>query len=185
MVILGSRFITPQISKVLINNKSAAYFLDIALFIIVFLLVTKAGRYFKMMILMGGYRSIKMSDEQIQRALNKAWEYKKTGKYAKALKIYDKIYNALIKKAADHTRKIDGTVIDEGTTRKIIMEYFKEADKSLKQDNVACTILNNMGVIFAELGDKKTAKKYFEESVKLTPERLNYQDPLIGLKNLE
>lgn len=51
LVILGSRFIMPQISKVLIDNKSAASFLDIALFIIVVLLVTRAGRYFKINIL--------------------------------------------------------------------------------------------------------------------------------------
>ena len=120
----------------------------------------------------------------IQEILNKAWEYKKSGKLSEALDLYNKAYDYLIKEAIKSAKKSSDTVVDEKNTRKIMPKYFVEAEKYLKKDDVVCVILNNMGVIFAELGDKENAKKYFKESIKLTPDKLNYQNPHIGLKNL-
>ena len=121
----------------------------------------------------------------IQEILNKAQEHKKLGELSEALDLYNQAYDFLIKEATQSAKKTSGTTVDEGSTRKIMPKYFVEAEKYLKNDNVVCIILNNMGVIFAELGDKKNAKKYFEESIKLTPNKLNYQNPHVGLKSLE
>ena len=121
----------------------------------------------------------------LQELLNKAWELKKEGKFIEALDFYNKAYDILIKESVDYAKNFEGSEINEGKTRKVMPKFFNKADEYLKKDNVICTILNNMGVIFAELGDKKTAKKYFEESIKFTPPKVDYPDPKVGLKELE
>lgn len=42
-----------------------------------------------------------------------------------------------------------------------------------------------MGTIFAELGDKNTAKKMFEQAIDLTPDGIEYNDPKIALEELQ
>ena len=116
-----------------------------------------------------------MKDKIFQKKFVKAWNYKKEKKFVKATELYVELYRQLIKDALEHFK---GTSKSETGDRKRVEEY-------LKGDNLACTILNNIGVIFAEIGDKKSAKKYFEESIKLTPTRLDYQNPKIGLKELK
>ncbi len=125
-----------------------------------------------------------MDDQKMQKILNDARAYKKEGKFTKALELYDEVYNHLIKEAADYARSFEGPGIDNGDTRKVMPQFFNKADEYLKRDNRACTILNNMGVIFAEIGDKETAKKYFNESIKYIPDGLNYQNPHTSLENL-
>lgn len=123
------------------------------------------------------------SDEDLQKKVNLAWQYKKNGKLLEGLGIYNQIYSFICKEAADHVRT--NNVVDEGNTRKILPSYFSEADKYLKQGSFAYLIANNMGTIFAELGDKENAKKMFEESIRLTPNNIEYSDPKIGLEELK
>ncbi|MEK7566707.1 MAG: tetratricopeptide repeat protein [Patescibacteria group bacterium] len=119
-----------------------------------------------------------------QEKFNKAWELKKQGKCSDALKLYNELYGRLIKDANKYARSFEGSVIDKGNTRKLMPQLFRKTDEYLKRDNLACAILNNMGVIYEELGDRDTAKKYFEESIRLTPDNLNYPNPKIGLEEL-
>lgn len=125
------------------------------------------------------------SNEDLQDKINRAHKYKEEGKLIESIGTYNQVYDFYIKEATEFARRSDNAIVNKGTTRKINPEYFLEAEKYLKRDNVVCTILNNMGVIFAELDDKENAKKYFEEAIKLTPNGLDYQEPKIGLKNLE
>ncbi|MCG2809011.1 MAG: hypothetical protein L6275_01555, partial [Candidatus Portnoybacteria bacterium] len=96
-----------------------------------------------------------MTDKIFQEKFNKAWQYKKEGKFSDAIKLYDELYNQLIKEATEYARNFNGSQIDEGETRKVMPQFFNKADEYLKRDDLTCTILNNMGVIFAELGDKE------------------------------
>jgi hypothetical protein len=125
------------------------------------------------------------SDDDLQNKVNQAQKYKKEGKLVEAMGIYNQVYDHFIKEACKVARKLENTVQDTETTRTINPEYFSAGEKYLKRDKTVCTILNNMGVIFAELNDKENSKKYFMESIKLTPDGLDYQNPKIGLKNLE
>lgn len=120
----------------------------------------------------------------LQDLINKAWDLKKEGKLIETLDFYNKAYDILIRESVDYAKNFGGSEINEGKTRKVMPQFFNKADEYLKKDNVVCTILNNMGVIFAELGDKETAKKYFQESIKFTPENFDYSNPHIGLKEL-
>ena len=99
--------------------------------------------------------------------------------------MYQELHDQLVDEAGEHARQIPGTRVDEGDTRKIMPSLFTETEKYLRQDNAFCTILNNMGVIYAETGDKESARRCFEDSIKFTPEGMDYSNPKIGLKELE
>lgn len=115
-----------------------------------------------------------MKDSAFQEKFNQAWELKKRGKFTDAMSLYSELYEQLIRDAFEHTGGSTGTETQDNIK---VIEY-------LKGDNLACTILNNMGVILAEAGNKESARKYFEESIKHIPDGVNYQNPIIGLKEL-
>ncbi len=116
-----------------------------------------------------------MEDSTFQEKFNQAWELKKRGEFSDSMKLYSELYEQLILDAFEHMGGSVGLPIDD----KI------KVDEYLKENNLACTILNNMAVILAEAGNKDSAKKYFKASIKLIPNGLDYQDPIIGLKELE
>ena len=58
-------------------------------------------------------------------------------------------------------------------------------DVFLKTNFLCCQIKNNLGVCRAELGDLKGAIEAFNESIKFTPSGLDYQAPIIALKEIE
>jgi tetratricopeptide (TPR) repeat protein len=64
---------------------------------------------------------------------------------------------------------------------KINIEY----DVFLKTNFLCCQIKNNLGVCRAELGDLQGAIEAFNESIKFTPGGLDYQAPIIALKEIE
>ncbi len=110
-----------------------------------------------------------------QEKINKAWELKNDGNSSEAMSLYSELYEQLIKDAFRNT----------GNPTDSYLEDEVRVGNYLKGDNLACTILNNMAVILAENGEKESARKYFNESIKYTPEYLDYQNPVIGLKELE
>ena len=110
-----------------------------------------------------------------QEKFNQAREFKKQGNLSNAMSLYSELYEQLIRDAFEHTGGSTGLAIDDK----------EKVDKYLTGDNLACTILNNMGVIWAETGNKEGAKKYFKLSINLTPRDLDYQNPIIGLKELD
>lgn len=126
-----------------------------------------------------------MDDINKEKIYNRAFSLKEEGKLSESLELYNNLYDILIKESTEYACSFEGSEINKGETRKIMPQFFKKADEYLKKDNWACLVLNNIGVIFAETGDKKSAKKYFEESIKYTPEGLDYQNPIIGLEELE
>jgi tetratricopeptide (TPR) repeat protein len=65
-----------------------------------------------------------------------------------------------------------------------VPKLFLETDNYLKRNSAYATILNNMGVIYAEAGDKQSAINCFKESILYTPDDLSYPNPKIGLKDL-
>jgi len=116
-----------------------------------------------------------MEDKLFQEKFDRAWMYKKERKYTEAIELYVDLYRQLIKDAFEYLGGANGTFTEDKSK---VGEY-------LKGDNLACTILNNIGVIFAEVGDKKSAKKYFKESIKYKPDGIEYENPKIGLRELK
>ncbi len=122
--------------------------------------------------------------DEIQGLVNKAKELKDSGKYQEALMCYSDTMDLLIKEASDYAHKQEGTVVDVGTVRSITPKLFEESRKFLKQDITAAIISNNMGSLYARLGDIENAKKMFEDAIDLTPEGQEYNDPKIGLDEI-
>lgn len=117
----------------------------------------------------------------LQEILNKAWELKKSGDPAGALKLYDEAFNTLASEATTYAHKQTRV---SPLSSKITPDLLAESKNYLKRDNVACTISNNMATIFAELGDHESARKLFEQAVELTPKDVDYPDPKVGLEEL-
>lgn len=55
----------------------------------------------------------------------------------------------------------------------------------LKTNSLCCQIKNNLGVCRAELGDLQGAIEAFNESIKFTPDGLDYQAPITALKEIK
>jgi tetratricopeptide (TPR) repeat protein len=124
------------------------------------------------------------SNKDLQNKINKAKEYKENKKSLEALGIYNQIFNFLCKEAANHAHKPDNFK-DVGKTRKIFPGFFRDSKEFLKRDELACKISNNMGTIFAESGDIDSAESMFKQSIDLTPDDMDYKDPVIGLQNIK
>lgn len=121
----------------------------------------------------------------LQQIINKARELKAEGKLEASLSVYDSIYDALINEAREYSRSIDGAVVDIGKLRAITPKLFDETKKYLKRDKITCIVANNMGTIFAELGDFENAKKMFNDAIEFTPDDFDYKDPHIALSQLD
>lgn len=125
----------------------------------------------------------------LQELLNHAWKLKKQGNYSDALEKYKTVLKTLESEAREYARNQEYTleeVIEDGEKiEKVNPSYLLEVKEYLRRDNLACTILNNMGVIYAEVGDFDSAGRCFMDSIDLTPGNYDYKDPIIGLKNLQ
>jgi tetratricopeptide (TPR) repeat protein len=119
--------------------------------------------------------------DNIQELVNKAQELKEGGDFHAALACYSDIFDLLIKESDEYARKQEGSIIDVGKLRTITTKLFEESRKYLKRDKTAAIISNNMGSLFARLGDVDNAKKMFEQAIDLTPDDKEYTDPKIGL----
>ena len=124
-----------------------------------------------------------------QELVNKAWSFKKEGKYAEALKFYSQAFDILISEASAYAHSQEGIFVDKEENKKkvraILPKHLDKVKEYLKHDKVACTVSNNMAVIFAEMGDNESAKKFFHQSIDLTPDNIDYPDPKIGLEELK
>ncbi|HTE49026.1 MAG TPA: tetratricopeptide repeat protein [Candidatus Paceibacterota bacterium] len=121
----------------------------------------------------------------LQKLINEASDFKNSGKLASALSCYNAVMDQLSAEAAEYARSQPDSQLDIGETRRILPKYFEYADSYLRRDNIASRTSNNIGVIFAELKNFDSAKKYFHEAIKYTPENEVYPDPEINLKNLK
>ena len=118
--------------------------------------------------------------------INQAKDFKQAGKLANALSCYQAVMDQLCSEATEHARSYPDSYFDiKEQVRRFSPKYFEYADSYLKRDNLASVVSNNIGVIFAELQNFDSAKKYFLEAMKYTPEGEIYLEPEINLRNLE
>jgi len=104
-------------------------------------------------------------------------------KYSEALSIYDELYQELLGKAGNYARKSEGELIQGEEVRTLNPQFLFRSLEYMSRDNLACRIVNSMGVIHAKLGDKKQAKSYFAEAMDFIPEGFDYPDPGTNLEN--
>ena len=103
----------------------------------------------------------------------------------KALDCYSQALDCLVAAAKAYAQNSEPqtmrAVFGSGKLSEIYLQKFNEY---LKKDQVASIISNNMGVIFARMGNKVSAKTFFEQAIDLTPDGITYDDPHIGLQTL-
>ncbi|MFA6534267.1 MAG: hypothetical protein WCT37_03780 [Patescibacteria group bacterium] len=121
----------------------------------------------------------------VQGLVNKAQELKEKGDLNGALACYSDTFDLMIKEADEYARKQEGSIVDVGKVRTITPKFFEESKKYLKQDMTVAIISNNMGTLFARLGDEENARKMFEQAIDFTPDNREYFDPKIGLRELK
>ena len=110
-----------------------------------------------------------MSGRAFQEKFDKALVYKKEGKLADALKLYEELYGLLIKEAGDYAKSLEKSGSAEDGTVSNMPLFIQNTEEYLKSDNVACILLNNICMILAKAGNKKAAEKYFRKSLKYMP----------------
>ena len=74
---------------------------------------------------------------------------------------------------------------DEGGARYISPAYFSTFYEALKSDTLYSIIVNNVGTLFTEQKYFDKAKECFLESIEFIPSGMEYNDPLIALKEIE
>ena len=75
--------------------------------------------------------------------------------------------------------------IDDGLTRSILPNLLNNYADKLSWNIRYANFLNNIGVIYLEIDEKKKAKQYFIEAILFTPENADFQNPISNLEYTE
>ncbi len=108
--------------------------------------------------------------------------YRKTGHIQLALEWYRKAAEGIVGAAVDETHKDRNRcyredLIDGKKTLVMLPYAFEKTRTVLRSDSLYAIVSNNIGVCLAELGDLKSARDKFRESIDCTPEGYDYPDP--------
>ena len=74
--------------------------------------------------------------------------------------------------------------IDSKGSRYMTPQYLEVVRETISSTLQYSILTNNLANVFAEQGKKDEARKWFMESIAFIPEGADYQNPIIGLKNL-
>lgn len=91
-----------------------------------------------------------MIKQAFQEKFNDALALKEAGRLGEALDLHKELYEQLVREAEAYARILKLSDVRNGIIN------------ILKSDNRTSTILNNICVILAESGDRKSAEKYFK-----------------------
>ena len=113
--------------------------------------------------------------------------YKKMGKFHKAIEWYSKATDRIVYAITDQVTKdkekcYKKEIIDGKETLVMLPYMLDKMHELLTANPIYSVINNNIGVCMIDLGDTDSARGYFNESIKCIPDGYNYSDPF---KNLE
>ena len=123
-----------------------------------------------------------MDDQRI--LFEKALELKKEGKSHNALEVFSQAFDVLIDEAGLYARHKQGFGVTIEALRPMKSTLLEDSKIYLRQNTTAASLLNEMALLFAELGDYENAKQKFEEAIDLIPPDSEYDDPIINLAEL-
>lgn len=79
----------------------------------------------------------------------------------------------------------DKLYVDDGNTRSVLPNMLNNFANKLSWNIRYANFLNNIGVIFLELDDRKLARQYFIEAITFTPEGIDFPNPINNLEHTE
>lgn len=74
---------------------------------------------------------------------------------------------------------------DKDGVRYVLPNFINTFADCLTWNKIYATYMNNIGVVYAEMGNNEKAKEFFLEAIAFTPEGTYYPNPIIGLKEIE
>jgi tetratricopeptide (TPR) repeat protein len=133
-----------------------------------------------------------MKNNQLPKNKTKQDELIKTGEnfaaagnLEKALECYSQVLDCLVAGAKAHAEISENISMAAVFGKAMVSEtYLQKFNEYLKKDQIASIVSNNMAVIFAKMGDKVSARAFFEQAIDLIPDGVVYDDPHIGLQTL-
>jgi tetratricopeptide (TPR) repeat protein len=79
----------------------------------------------------------------------------------------------------------DKLYVDDGNTRSIMPNMLNNFADKLSWNIRYANFLNNIGVVFLELDERKMARQYFIEAIIFTPEGVDFHNPINNLEYTE
>lgn len=126
------------------------------------------------------------NDEQIELLLSSAQDLEGVGDFEKALACYSRVLDILVVRAKDYAQKAEPGMLEAITgTGMLSQVYLDKFNEGLKKDRNASLVSCRMAALFTRLGDKASARSFFEQAIHLTPPGIVYDDPHMGISMLE
>lgn len=121
---------------------------------------------------------------KLQKLLGIASELKIQNNKEQALEAYSGAFDTLIDEASVYAKSKEGDLKDIHQMRLIEDTLLEDSKEYLRRDETASSILNEMAVLFRDMGDYSNAKQKFEEAIDLIPANSDFTDPQTNLANL-
>ena len=125
----------------------------------------------------------------IQDQIDKAEKLAGEGKATEALGVYSGALDHLVKESVQYAHSVpenfEETTKNGKKVKKILPQALESSKKYLKQDKSVAVISFNMGVIYAQTGERELAKEFLKQAIELTPDDEEYEDPKRALEALE
>jgi tetratricopeptide (TPR) repeat protein len=129
---------------------------------------------------------MEIPDKKLKQLVSEAEELHKRGANVKALENYSKALDILVDAAKAAAEKSEPAMLQAVMGSGMMsQEYLKKFNDYLKKDQTAAIISNNMAMLFSQMGDKASAKAFFEQAIDFTPKGVCYDDPHVGLEVLK
>ncbi|MFZ3074048.1 MAG: hypothetical protein WA093_02880 [Minisyncoccales bacterium] len=123
---------------------------------------------------------------QMNKIIREAENFEKAGELGNALEYYSRALDVLVLAAKDYAEiSEEGQISAVMGTGQISAQYMARFNDYLKKDKTAAVVSNRMGLVFARMENKASARAFFEQAIDLTPGYLEYNDPHIGLEMID
>ncbi len=136
-------------------------------------------------------RAYKLDKSSVQSLNSLGLTYKKIGNIAKALELYELAAQTKMENIFEDLKKSGHNPFKNETSSEnkritfVNNDYINLVPVKLKDDMTYCILQNNIGTCYALLGKMEDAKNAFLESIEFIPVGMKYEEPYIGLRQLD
>jgi tetratricopeptide (TPR) repeat protein len=121
---------------------------------------------------------------EVWKIMDGAEKLKDAGELQAALEKYNEAFNLLIDMSGHYAREQEVAITDLKELRSKAEVLFAHSKDYLKRDSTAATILNEMGILFMDLGEHDNARQKFLEAIEYIPDGEDFSEPADNLERL-